>query len=298
MSTKYSTGVRFNHHMGVLESISFTGEGVGAALYVIAFVTGQWALGIVGILLVFGAVVALLNHLGVPLRSWRAITRVATSWVSRGTSMIGAFLAAATASILALYIAPLQALQPVLALLAVVFAIPVMIYAGMLLRSMRALRLWRGSFVPLSFIAHSIATACVLAWAVMHLLGDAALPGWLQPLALVSLVAAAVLSTMHLMLVERSVGVSASLERLLKGDLRNGLFIGAGLAGFIVPLVALVVWSGGAPAALLVLVAAARLYGDFAYRNAIVIAAAYEPVMPFESHRTHPAETPVGKARA
>lgn len=35
MSHIFKTGVRFNHHMGTHETLSFLGKGLGAALYII-----------------------------------------------------------------------------------------------------------------------------------------------------------------------------------------------------------------------------------------------------------------------
>lgn len=282
MSLKYQTGVRFNHHLGPQETLSFMGEGVGAALFAIALFSGQPLLAGPGILFVIGAVFALLGHLGNPQRAWRAITRVGTSWVSRGTLFIGIFIAVATLSLVAGYLG-MDALQRPLAVAALIVAVPVMGYAGMLLRSMRAIRLWRGPFVPLAFVAHSLATALVLAWALMPLLADGQAPAWLQPAAVVSLVVSALLSVLHLLRAERSVGVRVSFERMFAGDLKTSFLVGGCVCGIVVPLVVMAVlsvFSGPVATVLMLAVALCRLYGDFAYRNAVVLAGAYEPVMP------------------
>jgi DMSO reductase anchor subunit len=283
MSLKYQTGVRFNHHLGPQETLSFMGEGVGAALFAIAFFTGQWLLAVPGILFVVGAVFALLGHLGNPLRAWRAMTRVGTSWVSRGTLFIGIFVGVATLAVAAGPLG-LTALQGPLALAALVVAVPVMGYAGMLLRSMRAIRLWRGPFLPLAFIAHSLATALTLALALMPLLAGGEAAAWLLPAAMVCLIVSALLSLLHLLRAERSQGVRASFERLFAGDLRTSFIVGGGVCGIVVPLVVMAlpaaVAGGDAVTVLMLAVALCRLYGDFAYRNGVVLAGAYEPVMP------------------
>lgn len=292
MKQKYQPGVRFNHNMSLLETLSFFGEGVGAALYIAATLTGQRALAIVGIVLVIGAVVALLAHLGKPLRAWRAMLRVATSTVSRGTICISAFLGIAILAQGAPLLPPLAPYQGVLTTLSLVAAVPVIIYAGMLLRSMRAIRLWRGPFVPLAFVSHSAASGTTVAACAAT--GSTAA----QPLiasAFGLLLLAAAMSALHLSRAERSVGVQASLARLLGGDLKRRFVFGGGVAGLVVPVVglgalALMAVQGGAVAGLLaVLVVAARLYGDFAYRNGIVIAGAYEPITPVFPARPLPA---------
>lgn len=300
MSHKYQTGVRFNHHLGSQESLSFLGEGVGAALFVVAFFTGQWLLAGPGILFVIGAVVALLGHLGNPQRAWRALTRIGTSWVSRGTLFISLFVGVAVLSVAAGYLG-MSALQGPLAIVALVVAFPVMAYAGMLLRSMRAIRLWRGPFLPLGFVAHSLATALTLAWALLPLLGGAQSAPWLQPAAMLAIVASALLSVLHLLRAERSEGVRASFERLFAGDLRATFLVGGGVCGIVVPLVimaALPALAGALVTVLMLAAALCRLYGDFAYRTAVVLAGAYEPVMPGWPMRsfTPPGTVPAGGA--
>lgn len=283
MKQKYQPGVRFNHNMSTLETLSFFGEGVGAALYIAATLTGQAALSWVGIVLVIGAVVALLAHLGKPLRAWRAIMRVSSSPVSRGTTFISAFLGIAILAQGAPFVPPLAPQAAWLTTVSLVAAVPVIVYAGMLLRSMRAIRLWRGPYVPLAFVAHSAASGVTIAACALS--GAAAAPPLIAT-AIGLLLLAAAMSVLHLARVEQSVGVQASMMRLLGGDLKRRFVFGGGVAGFIVPLAglgALVLMDaqdGRIAALLAVLVVAARLYGDFAYRNGIVAAGAYEPITP------------------
>jgi len=289
MSQKYSAGVRFNHQMGVLETLSFVGEGVGAGLFIASVLTGWPVLAAIGIASVIGAVVSLLAHLGKPARSWRALRRIATSGVSRGTAVISGFLALAILSLASGYIGFLAPLRTVLTIGAVGLALPVIVYAGLLLRSMRAIRLWRGPFLPLSFAAHSLATAATIATC---LTAGSAQDALLRTLALVGLLLGAALSATHLLRAERSTGVRASLERLLAGDLRSRFLWGAWGVGMVVPVVAMalvpLMASAGVPGGavlLLALAALSRLYGDFTYRNCIVIAGAYEPIMPVMPQR-------------
>ncbi len=282
MSDKYSTGVRFNHHMAFLETLSFIGEGVGAGFYLASIVTGSALLEVLGVLLVFGAVVSLLIHLGKPLRSWRSVSRLATSGVSRGSLMISIFLGLSISLLLARYLGLPLSLQKPLAAGAALFAVPVMLYAGLLLRSMKAIRLWRSYFVTLSFSAHSLASAAIVAALVC---ADSGAAPSLQAVALVCLLAAAAFSALHLLSLERSAGVTASLERLLAGKLRPRFIVGAWGFGLILPLLAIGLLpqasAAGVSATLLLTVAVlSRFYGDFAYRNSIVLAGAYEPIMP------------------
>lgn len=300
MNQKYNTGVRFNHQLGILETLSFVGEGVGAALYIVAIAIGQVPVAVLGILFVIAAVVALRAHLGKPQRGWRALARLATSWVSRGVLMMSCFLGFACLSVAAAYLQFLAPYQKALTTTALVFSVAVIVYAGMLLRSMRALRLWRGPFVPMAFSAHSLATALTIGAALAPWLGiDMASVDWLLPAGAGCLILSGALSAVHLSLAERSTGVRASLERLFAGDLRQQFMWGAGVLGLVVPIAGilasryLMAGVGSDVAALLIAaVALCRLYGDFAYRNAIVLAGAYEPIFPAFPTR------PLGECRA
>ena len=296
MSTTFSTGVRFNHNMGVLETLSFVGEGVGAALYIVAFLVRQLPLAMLGILLVIGAVVALRAHLGQPTRGWRALSRLRTAWVSRGTLLISGFVGCSVLSVTAAYFGALQPLRSMLAWAALLFSVPVIIYAGMLLRSMRAIRFWGGALVPVCFSAHSAASALTLACALAPWLAvDAGQMQWLQSGAVIALILAAAASAAHVLLVTPSAGTAASVKRLLAGDLRGRFLAGAGALGIAAPLAGLLglgmlAAGGGSPAMTLVLAVAGllRLYGDFAYRNSVVVAGAYEPLFPTQPSRPFP----------
>jgi formate-dependent nitrite reductase membrane component NrfD len=107
--------------------------------------------------------------------------------------------------------------------------------------------------------------------------------------AVVALVASALVSALHLLGTESSEGVRASFDRILAGDLRSSFLLGGGVCGVVVPLIGLAVLpatSGVVASLLMLIVALCRLYGDFAYRKAIVVAGAYEPVMPGWQMRT------------
>lgn len=281
MTPKYLTGVRFANHFGVLETLSFWGEGVGAGLFIAAVLAGERFLQTSAIAFVGIAVLALLVHLGNPQRSWRAVRRVGNAWVSRGTLMIGLFLGFAVSGFIVQFIAPVASFAPLLKLAAFVCAIPVLIYAGMLLRSMRAIRLWGGPYLPLAFGAQAVASGFTVVWTYVKLF-DAVPRPWLQPVTLGSLLLCAAFSALHVARAGKSAGVRASVERMRSGDLRGLFVIGGWLLGIAIPLAILTLAQANLEdGAILALVASfCRLYGDFAYRNAIVRAGAYEPVVP------------------
>lgn len=285
MSQKFTTGVRFTEHFGALESLSFWGEGVGGGLYIAATVAGQLAVAALGVGFVFVAVVALLAHLGNPQRSWRAPARVASAWVSRGTLTISGFFGLAVLALGVPYLGNLGSLQTILTGASLAFAVLVMIYAGALLSSMKAIHLWRGIYLPLAFTAHSLTTGFIVVCAVASFsAGPVGHSGLLLSISLVGVLLCGAITGFHLTRIERSAGVHASLKRLLKGDLRRSFVWGAIGLGMVVPLIGLVaehfILTTAVQTLVLAVVAVCRLYGDFAYRSSIVQAGAYEPIIP------------------
>jgi formate-dependent nitrite reductase membrane component NrfD len=284
MTSRYSTGVRFIRTFGTLEVVSFVGEGIGGVLYLVGVATQRLVLEALGVACLILAVLVLRAHLGQPTRGWRAVTKVASAWVSRGTLVIALFTGASAASIGAALLGGMESLGSLATTAAVVLAFPVVIYAGMMLRSMTAIRLWNGPFLPLSFSAHSAASGLAIAFAIAAVTGQG-LAGWICPAAIVALLAAAVFSFAHLKSAPDSAGAKASLERIQSGDMARQFSVGAVVLGLVVPLAALgiVALTGAMPAVLGVVAAVARAYGDFAYRHAIVTGGAYDPIWPSDA---------------
>lgn len=280
-------GVRFVEHMSFLEALSFVGEGVGAALYILGASFDSLIAMVLGIAFVGAAVIALVAHLGRPHLAWRAVTRIRASWVSRGTLFIGLFTAFSISAVAAGFVPILGALQGSLTVLALICAVLVIIYAGMMLRSMKAVTLWHTLHLPATFSCHSVATALVIFVALAETVGAGQSGGYLLIQAAVAfLLLSFLMSLIYFLQIKRSIAVQASLDRLLNGALRSQLLGGALFVGILVPLCAiLLLWFfgddlGRGAMAMLILAAGSRLYGDYAYRYSIVKAGAYEPVAP------------------
>jgi formate-dependent nitrite reductase membrane component NrfD len=196
---------------------------------------------------------------------------------------ISLFMFFSSISVIAQLIQPLAWLAGASLYASLLFAPLVVIYAGMMLRSMKAVTLWRTFYLPAGFTLHSIATALSLSWSFVVLTGSD-VPQWLPGATLAGLVAAALVTFLHLLSRPNTSGIQASMERLYKGKLEARFKIGAVVTGMVVPAAGFifVIVSGLTPVAQAVLILAclARLVGDFAYRSAVVGSGAYEPIVP------------------
>lgn len=290
MKNEFKTGgVRFVEHMGFLDVWSFLGEGVGATLYILGVMSDSLLIMLLGIAFVGTAVIALTAHLGVRAHlAWRAVTKFKKSWVSRGTVFIGSFLAFSVISLITGFFPKMDSLQKPLMMTAVVLAVLVIIYAGMMLRSMKAVTIWHTFYLPTAFSLHSVATALVIFVALVESIGvgQSSIALSKQVVAL-CLLLSLFISIIYLLQIKRSAGVLASLDRLVKGMLHAKFVWGAGFVGIVFPLLALLVlWFlddslGKSMTSLIsVLAVGCRLYGDYSYRYCIVKSGAYEPVVP------------------
>jgi formate-dependent nitrite reductase membrane component NrfD len=281
-------GVRFVDNLAFLEVFSFLGEGVGGVLFILGVIYDSYAAVFLGIAFVGTAVVALIVHLGKRAHiAWRAITKIRSSWVSRGTLFISLFMMFSVLYLMATLFPKMHALQAPLINITCIFAVLVVIYAGMMLRSMRAVSIWHTYYLPITFTHHSISTALVVFVGIAMFFGTVENSGpSLLKIALLSMLITFCVTIWYLLAVNRSVAVHASLDRLVRGKLRMMFFLGASIVGIVLPSIALLVlWIfddlGQSILSSICLVAiGCRLFGDFAYRLSIAKAGAYEPVSP------------------
>lgn len=278
--------VRFVEHMGFLEVFSFCGEGIGGALFIAGMVLQQPVLVALGIGAVFSAVIALLMHLGSrALLSWRALRMVRTSWVSRGSLFISLFMLFSMSYVVSLYANLSIGLQNMAMYLADVCAVLVIIYAGMMLRSMKAVVLWRSLYLPAAFVLHSSASALVVSFVYIAVVGQSEPDFVVKIIALLLLLCSAAVSAIHVVSAKKTPAIQSSIHRMFSGIVSKTMLWGALVCGIVVPVSGLVL-SVFFPSdsivysALLIIVVFSRLYGDYAYRLSIVKCGAYEPIVP------------------
>jgi formate-dependent nitrite reductase membrane component NrfD len=230
--------------------------------------------------LVLAGGVVLLMELGHPLRAWRAIFRLRSSWISRGVLFVSLFLVSGS-----LHIAPAFTNRPwfawtgngtganIITLIAGFCALLITVYPGFVLSASRSIPFWNTPFLPLLFFAHSIMGAGGI---VLLITPFAPVGGGLQPLE--SLVAALivcnlVLVSLYLFGMDRSGSSAGESVRLLSRNSLGWLFrIGVVLVGMILPL-SILLWLPAAVAAAGVCI----LTGGLLFRFCVLKAGVYVP---------------------
>jgi formate-dependent nitrite reductase membrane component NrfD len=153
---------------GKLAVANFVLGGLGAGLYVAATgfgsSAGLTAVSMLGPVLVLAGFAAVGLEAGRPLRGFRVLTQVRTSWMSRELWLGGAFVLLAIAD----FVQPALALRLLAVLAALVFSLA----QGFILRATRGVPNWSVGLVPLVFLMSALVSGSGL----LGLIGTIA--GW------------------------------------------------------------------------------------------------------------------------
>jgi formate-dependent nitrite reductase membrane component NrfD len=283
MLNEFTVGFRTTERdMDKMVPLSMSAEGVGAATYLIAFLAGSRAGGLVGLVLVLIGAAALLAHLGHPRRSWRVITETGRTWMSRGAVFTAGLIILGSGALLfrgeGVDFVVMQAL-------ALLCTFVVVLYTGILFSSINAVPFWNTSLLPILFLLHSLASAGLLVTALESWAGGGVAVHPRECGAVLALLAATLALTWTITgSTPRSEAAQESVRLLTSGRLKLLFQRGALLSGLALPLllVLLAYVLRGVPllsGALLATAVALRLIGDVSFRYALLRAGVYTPVI-------------------
>lgn len=228
-----------------------------------------------GTIVLGGAV--LLWELGNPLRAWRGVSRLGTSWLSRGALSVWLFVVCSS-----LLIAPEldafswlpwgrdHAVAKALEWIASLCALVITLYPGFSLAKNRSVPFWNTALFPVLSFGFALMGASGLVllasfWLSRDLQGIASL-------AVIVIAVNAVLLALHMFVMHRAGGASRESVRLLnRGPLAWTFWIGVVLVGMIVPLLLVALRQSVA------LAGSGLLVGTFLFRYCALKAGVYVP---------------------
>lgn len=265
--------------------------GIGGGAYTIAALNSFLGEGLqlsstVGLWIAFPALAIgslfLIADLGTPSRAFLAAMKPGTSWISRGTLIISAFM---IVSFLHLVLHQFTDVGQtaggantikVISILGIIFAIGTMAYTGILLSASKGIPFWRSGAVPVVFVISAMVTGHFAIMLGVSLFGDSS--GAAHSLRATALEAVALvileLLAIFFFLQEafRFPDAKESAQRILK---KRIFVIGYFLLGLAVPLVLmLIAYRNGGGGALVVLGAILGLVGGLMLRQAVLICGA------------------------
>lgn len=157
-------------------------------------------------------------HLGRPERAWRAFSQWRSSWLSR--EGVAAVLTYAPAGLL--WLAWLfgigETFAGILAALCALGAVTTVWCTGMIYASLRTIRQWNMTLVPVIYLAFAAASGGLLFGAMRGLF--AAMQGWETPLALAALALALALKLVYWRRIDRDAGQYTAAQALGMRDSR------------------------------------------------------------------------------
>ncbi|MCC6609884.1 MAG: polysulfide reductase NrfD [Burkholderiales bacterium] len=275
MAQSFNAQFRRQREWGWLLAAWLFLSGTGAGLFLLYELArlpdplGLLALGLLGL----GGAVLLLEQ-GSPLRAWRAISRVKTSWLSRGIVFVIAFVMSAvlalTPAVLSGLTWPNQVVQT-LHWIAGLCALMIVLYPGFFLANNRSVPFWHTPMLPLLLLTLAATGASACALAVVSQLPPGVVQ--LRALAVGTILVSLILMGGYMLVMSRRGGAALESVRLLSvGPLRWLFWGGVVGVGAILPL-ALLAW----PGIPVVSVGACMLVGAFLARYCLLRAGVYVP---------------------
>ena len=248
MAQGFNAEFKCQREWGWLLSIWLFLSGTGCGLFVLFKLLElpiAFALLALGAIVLGGAV--LLLELGSPTRAWRGVSRVRTSWLSRGVVFVcffvlTGFLSVAPALVSGLPWEGTSLGARALGWIAALCALMIVLYPGFFLAKNRSIPFWNTAWLPAVLVGYAAMGA-----SAMILLGSAFLKGreGLRPydsLAAVLIVATGLLVCVYLLAMHRAGGPARESVRLLNAPpLSWSLRLGVVLVGLVLPLL-LVLW--------------------------------------------------------
>jgi len=270
-----------------MASAFFCGE-LGAGLFLVSLyydvVLGMiFGLAITGILKTFFH----LQHMGVPLKSWRAILRPDRAWVSCGLLTIIVFTAFGTLQVrtgsFGMFDMENSVLLTLIRTIAALAALGVMVYHGFAMSDSTAISLWDTRLMPLISIVYALlggaVLAMVLGWPTVAGEDPTTILSLHKFSLLLVLLNAVLISSLLYGAFHGSPGARVSAELLLKGLFSRHFIPLVFVGGLAIPLLFLF-WAPGSVWVSLV-VAVTMLSGYYAFRLYILRAGVFEPIMDF-----------------
>ena len=284
-TANFSVGYKLQTRWGPMEAVIFTLECAGAALFAAATLAGEYTTGMVaGVMLVALAIVLLLVHLGHPERAWMAIRNVRTSWISRGTFVLGGFVGLGVLYLVLRHWAGMEETAGIARLVRWILLAAsafILIYPGLILSASPAIPFWNSGLLPVFSAANGAASGLALLLAFAGASGRGPQLASAMPVLefwLLAILAVVIFIYVAVML-RRGAAAAESAAYLLHGQ--AALFIlGACVVGLALPMF-LLLWAvkPGDGAEIAVLVAVFRLAGDLAARAAFLRVGLFNPVV-------------------
>jgi len=275
-------GYRFQNYWDFHMATAFFFGELGAGMFLVSLYFGFVPGMVLGLLCTgVGKPYYHMSHMGVPMKSWRAILRPDRSWISRGLMSIVVFVPCGALVVLdALYgWSGGGMLGKLVQFLAVAASLLVMTYQGFAMSHSSAIALWNSALMPVASLVYALTSGAAVTLALNLFFNG------IDPLLISKVVIALVAATLLVLLsllhatYHGTVGARQSLELLIRGQFARPFLSLVFGAGVVLPILAL--WFFGASTIMGLLAAIGVVAGFYAFRLLIFKAGVFEPQISF-----------------
>ena len=275
-------GYRFQSYWDFHMATAFFFGELGAGMFLVSLYFGFVPGMVLGLLCTgVGKPYYHMSHMGVPMKSWRAILRPDRSWISRGLISIVVFVPCGALVVLdALFgWSGGGMLGKLVQFVAVAASLLVMTYQGFAMSHSSAIALWNSGLMPVASLIYSLTSGAAVTMALNLFFNG------IDPLLISNVVITLVAATFLVLLsllhasYHGTVGARQSLELLTRGQFAKPFLSLVFGAGVVLPILAL--WFGGTSTVIGLLAAVGVVAGFYAFRLLIFRAGVFEPQISF-----------------
>ncbi len=257
-------------------------SGVGAGAWIFAVLFGSRPGLLIGLAIVLLGGLGHLAFLGRPTRFWRILTRVQTSWISRGLVGVTLFSVCALAYLVLITLAvQAVALQQLFLVLAMVGAIWICVYKGFVWAMAKGIPFWNSALLPAVFILYALRGGVAALFVSLLFVSPTADVEALELIKLWIAVSSGALVFLYVTIMpSTSITARRSVSELLGGRASLSFYLGAVFLGLLVPIViGALSYLGTLAMPLLALVGLSSLIGDFYTIYCVAKAGIYRPLL-------------------
>ena len=279
---KYTPQREWIEGHGVLIAFAMFFGGISGGLYLASLVFDSMLGMFIAWILAMVAGMTDMAHLSKPLRFWRMLLRLKTSWISRGFALIWLFLGFAVVQLALSYWAPGTA-ETVFKVFAGILAFGVAIYSGFVVSFVGGIKLWNSAIIPILFVVAGLTGGLAV---LLIAASDSAYLGMaIYNVVLIALVGYAVFIAIYLWATTyESKAARDSVTRILKGNVAPMFWLGVVLLGIVLPILLILPYSlsDSTSTVAFYIAAAGAILGGVALRYVILKAGVYSPLVPTE----------------
>lgn len=269
---------------GILVAFAIFFGGIAGGLYIASLFFDSMLGMFIAWLLAMATGMTDMAHLSKPMRFWRMLLKVKTSWITRGFLFITLFIGAGAIQMALTQWAPGTAAETVFKVIAGIMAFGVAVYSGFVVGFVGAIKLWNSAIVPILFVVAGAAGGL----AILLIASQGEPAAQLLDIAratLYVLAGYAVFTAIYLWVsTYENTNAQDSVKRIISGEVSLVFWLVVVVLGMVVPiaLIASFALASNVSSVAFIVAGVCTIIGGIGLRYVILKAGVYSPLLPTE----------------